>query len=107
MSLPGRLRGLVKRFIQEIDFYRRVLKHPRIPFISKMLLGIAIAYAVSPVDLIPDFIPVLGCLDDLLILPLLIWLAIILTPKNIIIECREKREYYQKIHGLHDCHSGD
>jgi len=91
MRFPERLKGLVKGFIQEIEFYRRVLKHPLTPFISKVLLGIAIAYALSPVDLIPDFIPVLGYLDDLLVLPLLIWLATILIPKNVIIECRETR----------------
>ncbi|MBN1625200.1 MAG: DUF1232 domain-containing protein [Deltaproteobacteria bacterium] len=92
MRFTGRLKDLVKGFMQEIEFYGRVLKHPRTPFISKILLGIAIAYALSPVDLIPDFIPVLGYLDDLLILPILIRLAIALIPKNIIIECRGKGE---------------
>lgn len=91
MRFTEQLRGLVKRFLREIEFYKRVLRHPRTPFISKILLGIAIAYAISPVDLIPDFIPILGHLDDLFILPLLIGLAVLLIPKNVIADCRETR----------------
>ena len=76
----------------EVEFYRRVLRHPRTPKLSKILLGAAIAYAVSPIDLIPDFIPVVGHLDDLVILPLLIWIAVRLIPKSVIAECRQAKE---------------
>ena len=55
---------------------------------AKILIGIAIAYALSPVDLIPDFIPVLGHLDDLIIVPLLIFAAVRLVPKDVLEECR-------------------
>ncbi len=89
MKLFERSRNLVRRFSQEIEFYRRVFRHPRTPRASKFLLGLAIAYAASPVDLIPDFIPVLGYIDDLLILPLLIWIALRLTPKSVMMECRQ------------------
>jgi uncharacterized membrane protein YkvA (DUF1232 family) len=51
-------------------------------------LGSAIAYAVSPIDLIPDFIPVVGHLDDVIIVPTLIWIALRLVPKDVIAECR-------------------
>ena len=88
MKGTDRARNLVKRFRQELDFYRRVLRHPRTPRASKALLAAAIAYAVSPVDLIPDFIPVLGHLDDLIVLPLLLWLALRLIPKEVLAECR-------------------
>ena len=92
MKISERLRALVRRFIQEIEFYKRVLRHPHTPLISKLLLGLAIAYAVSPIDLLPDIIPGFGHLDDLIILPLLIWLAIILIPKSVIIDCRQSKE---------------
>jgi uncharacterized membrane protein YkvA (DUF1232 family) len=89
MKLFERSRSLVKRFSQEIEFYRRVLRHPRTPRVSKLLLGFAIAYAASPIDLIPDFIPLLGYIDDLIILPLLIWIALRLIPKCVTMECKQ------------------
>ena len=60
-----------------------VLKDKDTPIIAKILAGVVIVYALSPVDLIPDFIPVLGYLDDLIILPGLIALTIRLIPKDI------------------------
>ncbi len=92
MKLLEHSRNLVRRFSQEVEFYKRVLNHPRTPRVSKVLLGVAIAYAISPVDLIPDFIPVIGHLDDLVILPLLIWIAVKLIPKSVIIECRQTKD---------------
>jgi len=62
--------------------------HPGVPWHAK-LLAIAVAgYALSPIDLIPDFIPVLGYVDDLIIVPLGIWLVVWLVPKEIMAECR-------------------
>ena len=92
MKLFEHSRNLVRRFKQEVEFYRRVLRHPRTPRVSKLLLRVAIVYAVSPIDLIPDFIPVVGYLDDLLVLPLLIWIAVRLIPKSVIMECRQTKE---------------
>ena len=88
MKLRERVRWIVNRFRQEIDFYRLVLKHPRTPRAARFFLGAAIAYAASPIDLIPDFIPIIGHLDDAIILPTLIWLALRLIPKDVIDECR-------------------
>jgi uncharacterized membrane protein YkvA (DUF1232 family) len=63
-------------------------RDPRVPWTVK-LLAIAVAgYALSPIDLIPDFIPVLGVLDDLIIVPLGIWLAIALIPEDVMREYR-------------------
>lgn len=90
MNLKDRAKRYVVRFRQEIAFYRLVLAHPRTPRASRFFLGAAIAYALSPIDLIPDFIPVLGYLDDVLIVPLLIWLALRLIPKDVIADCRRK-----------------
>ncbi|MGS0763821.1 YkvA family protein [Syntrophomonas curvata] len=64
-------------------------KHPRTPWYVKVLIVIVISYALSPIDLIPDFIPVLGYLDDLILIPAGIALAVKLIPDNIIAECRE------------------
>jgi uncharacterized membrane protein YkvA (DUF1232 family) len=65
-------------------------KHKDTPIIAKISAGLTVMYALSPIDLIPDFIPVLGYLDDLIILPLLISLSIKLIPKEIMRECEEK-----------------
>ncbi len=92
MKLLEHSRNLVRRFSQEVEFYKRMLRNPRTPRVSKVLLGVAIAYAVSPIDLIPDFIPVIGYLDDLIILPLLILIAIRLIPRSVIMECRQTKE---------------
>jgi uncharacterized membrane protein YkvA (DUF1232 family) len=58
----------------------------RTPKIAKILLWVALGYALSPIDLIPDFIPVIGHLDDIIILPVLLYIAIKLVPKNVYIE---------------------
>lgn len=68
--------------------YRAVMADPRCPGSAKLLLGAAVAYALSPVDLIPDFIPVLGQLDDLIIVPLLIRLALKRIPEELVDEHR-------------------
>ena len=85
------LLGLVRRFRDEIGVYRSVMADPRCPRIARWTLGGAMAYALSPIDLIPDFIPVLGYLDDLIILPIMVWLAIRMIPEKLIAEHREKR----------------
>lgn len=63
-------------------------RDPRTPMLAKMIAGAVAAYALSPIDLIPDFIPVLGYLDDLILVPLGIKLAIRLVPKSLMIEYR-------------------
>lgn len=67
-------------------------KHPRTPWYAKALGVFVVAYALSPIDLIPDFIPVVGYLDDLILLPGLIWLALRLTPLAVVAECRLSAE---------------
>jgi len=67
-------------------------RDPRVPWYAKALAGAVAAYALSPIDLIPDFIPVLGYLDDLLIVPAGIFLAVRLIPPDVLAELRERAE---------------
>ena len=64
--------------------------HPRTPWYAKALGVLVVAYALSPIDLIPDFIPVLGYLDDLLLLPILIWITVRLIPPDVLQESRQQ-----------------
>lgn len=63
-------------------------KRKDIPWYSKIIPALVVGYALSPIDLIPDFIPILGYLDDLIIIPLGILLAIKLIPKEVLTECK-------------------
>ena len=63
-------------------------KHPSTPLLAKVLAVVVVAYALSPIDLIPDFIPILGYLDDVILLPILIWLTVRLIPEQVMAECR-------------------
>src|SRR6185312_9500562 len=67
-------------------------RDPRVPWYAKALAGAVAAYALSPIDLIPDFIPVLGYLDDLLIVPAGIFLAVRLIPPDVLAELRQRAE---------------
>ncbi|GHS86265.1 hypothetical protein AGMMS49957_04110 [Synergistales bacterium] len=64
------------------------MKRKETPWYAKVLAGIAIAYALSPIDLIPDFIPVLGLLDDVILLPVIIAATVKLIPKDVFADCR-------------------
>lgn len=74
------------RILRHLQIAGQIARHPRTPWYVRVLAVVLVAYAVSPVDLIPDFIPVLGYLDDLVLLPLGIALIIRLTPRDIRIE---------------------
>jgi uncharacterized membrane protein YkvA (DUF1232 family) len=74
-------------------------KNPATPWHAKALGLFVVAYALSPIDLIPDFIPVLGWLDDVLLLPGLIWLAIRLLPKEVLSDCRKQADEWAKAQG--------
>ena len=68
------------------------LKDRETPVLAKALAGITVAYALSPVDLIPDFIPVLGYLDDVILLPVLIVITVKLIPAPVLERCRAQSE---------------
>ena len=84
----SRLKSIARGVKRELAVYQLVLRHPRTPLLAKALLGLAVGYILLPFDLIPDFIPVLGQLDDLLIVPGLVLLALKFVPAEVVMECR-------------------
>jgi uncharacterized membrane protein YkvA (DUF1232 family) len=75
----------------KIEVYALYLayKDPRVPLYARIFAAGVVAYALSPIDLIPDFVPVLGYLDDLLIVPLGIWLSLKMIPADVLAEQRQ------------------
>ena len=69
-----------------IDLAKTLRSDKRVPKISKILLGLAVGYFFLPIDLIPDFIPLIGHLDDAIIIPTLIFIAFMLIPKEVFYE---------------------
>jgi len=65
-------------------------KDPRVSWYARLWVALVVGYALSPIDLIPDFIPVLGYLDDLFLIPAGIWVALKLVPAPVLAECRER-----------------
>jgi uncharacterized membrane protein YkvA (DUF1232 family) len=95
-SIIARLKERARRLQKEITVLRIAITEFHLPWYIKVLIVFTVAYALSPVDLIPDFIPVLGLLDDLLILPLLVYIIIRLIPPEILVQCKkiaEAREF--------------
>ncbi len=81
---------LVRKLKEDIYTLYLASKDPRMPFAAKVMVLVTVAYAFSPIDLIPDFIPLIGYLDDLLLLPLGIWLSIKLIPPPLLDYHRHK-----------------
>lgn len=79
----------IKRDSVMLWFARR---HPQTPLLAKILSVAIVAYVLSPIDLIPDFIPVLGYLDEIILVPMLIWLVVRLLPDAVVQSCRGQAE---------------
>ena len=67
-------------------------KHPQTPLMAKLLSAAAVAYVLSPIDLIPDFIPVLGYLDEVILVPVFIWCIVRLIPEPVLLACRAQAD---------------
>jgi uncharacterized membrane protein YkvA (DUF1232 family) len=83
-----RLKQWAKALKRDVTLLWLAARDPRTPLAAKLVAGFVAAYAFSPIDLIPDFIPVFGLLDDLLLVPAGIWLAMRLIPTNLRDELR-------------------
>ena len=90
MSPIGRLERWARRLKVEVYALYLAYKDPRVPWYARAFAAVVVGYAFSPIDLIPDPIPVLGYLDDLVIIPLGIALAIRMIPPPVLAECREE-----------------
>lgn len=92
MSISTNLKTWAKRIKRDGVTLWFAGKHPRTPWYAKALGLFVVAYALSPIDLIPDFIPVLGYLDDVILLPVLIWVTVKLLPSEVLTQCRASRQ---------------
>jgi uncharacterized membrane protein YkvA (DUF1232 family) len=91
MNLAG-LRERAARLKRDVIALWFALRHPRTPIAAKLVAAVVVGYALSPIDLIPDFIPVLGFLDDVILLPAGIALCLKLIPPDVLAECRERAQ---------------
>lgn len=88
--LAERLKGWARRLKAELYALYLAYRDPRVPLYARVFAAVVVGYAFSPIDLIPDPIPVLGYLDDLVLIPLGIALSIRMIPEPVLAECREK-----------------
>lgn len=88
-KLGARIQHWAAACKRELRILYLIMRHPQTPWYAKLWLVLVLAYAFNPLDLIPDFIPVLGYLDDLLLLPVGIWIGLQLVPRHVRSECRE------------------
>ena len=90
MSFVERLKRWARRLKVEVHALYLAYKDPRVPWYARALAAVVVGYAFSPIDLIPDPIPILGYLDDLVLIPLGVALAIRMIPPQVLAECREE-----------------
>ena len=90
LSLGKDWRERARRLTTEVRALNFASRDPRTPWYAKAFVACVVAYALSPIDLIPDFVPVLGQLDDLVLVPLGILAARRMIPAHVLAECRER-----------------
>lgn len=90
MAVMEKLRATGRGLKRQLALYRLILKDPRTPKLPKALLWLAVGYTLLPFDLIPDFLPVIGHVDDVIIVPLLIIIALRLIPAEVVQDCSSK-----------------
>jgi uncharacterized membrane protein YkvA (DUF1232 family) len=93
MAMQERLKGWALSLKTELYALNLAYRDPRVPWYARILAICVVGYAFSPIDLIPDPIPILGYLDDLIIVPVGIWLSIKLMPPAVMGECRERAKH--------------
>ena len=85
-----KLRGWARAMKRQTLTLYYAARDPRTPWYAKTVAGFIVAYALSPIDLIPDFIPIVGYLDDVLLLPFGLWLALRLIPATVLADARTR-----------------
>ena len=90
MPLIAELKERARRLKGEVIALYLAARHPGTPWYAKLFLAAIVAYALSPIDLIPDFIPVLGLVDEIILLPFAILLAVKMIPAGVMAECRSR-----------------
>ena len=98
-TLAARLQGWARRLKRDGITLWFAGRHPSTPWYAKILGLFVVAYALSPIDLIPDFIPILGYVDDILLLPGLIWLTIRVLPPSVLVDCRAQADEWMQTAG--------
>lgn len=94
MDVSDKLKAWAKRIKRDGVTLWFAGRHPDTPWYAKALGFFVVAYALSPIDLIPDFIPVLGYVDDILLLPALIWLTVKSLPNSVLTDCRAQADVW-------------
>lgn len=97
MTLIQKLKNNAKALKTEVVALYFAMKDQRTPLLAKVMIVITVSYALSPIDIIPDFIPVVGYLDDLIILPVMILISIKLIPQQVLLECRIKANQHTEM----------
>ena len=92
MTVLSRLQDWARRLKRETLALYLAARHPQTPWLARWIIAGLVAYALSPIDLIPDFIPILGYLDDLILLPLGFALVLRLIPHAVMVECRQSAD---------------
>lgn len=92
MKALEKLKNSARKLKQDIYVLYLAYKDPRVPWYAKLFTICVVAYAFSPIDLIPDFIPIIGYLDDLILVPVGITLALKMIPRAVIVDCRMRAE---------------
>lgn len=94
--MVNKIKAWAKKLKRNIFVLYLAYKDERVPWYAKLFTACVVAYAFSPIDLIPDFIPVLGYLDDVIIIPLGIMLALKMIPNEVLSACEVKAEEMMK-----------
>ncbi len=93
----AQLKRWARALKQQLVIAWHAARDPATPWWLRAWWGFTLAYALSPIDLIPDFIPVLGLLDDLILLPIFIWLGFKWTPPEVLVRARQQAEVTQQL----------
>ena len=91
-SILNRLQNWARKIKRDVVALYLAARDPRVPWVAKLVATFVAAYALSPIDLMPDFIPVIGYLDDMILVPLGILLAVRLVPENVMTELRAEAD---------------